>query len=240
MSEQVVPIVPLIALGGGPGAGKSEMKEILTERLRHYGVNVWFIEEVATSLILNGIRPDVHGKYFQQMLAKIQIAHEDSQLSEARSALRRWSWKRIVAFVDRGLPDGAGYLAGDDVRAAFEHDILVGDSVLGLKMTMDDVFARYVANIHLVTAADGAPKAYMRFRKNNPARTETVKQAKYRDRRILAAWNDHPNVRVVKNVNERGKTISFEQKTEVVLGHIFDILGIQPGEKVSEIDLSVG
>lgn len=227
-------VIPIIATGGGPCGGKEWFrKSDFATRLRKRGILPMFIPEVATDLLSVGCFPlKISRKYFQQSVAATQIDREDAYMKEAVRVQGLVPEMRVVLFANRGLLDVAGYLEGDPVEA-FQRDIvedrsaglkILGYNVCGVKDAMD----RYIANVHITTAADGAEEAYLRHLKDNPTRTETPEEARNYDRRILEAWKGHPNLRVVKNVDKRGRSIPFERKMEVATQHILDVLDVEP------------
>ena len=59
-----------LCLTGGPGAGKTEICNFLSQILEDRGFYIFFVSESASELILNGIRPSSHisTKYFQKAL----------------------------------------------------------------------------------------------------------------------------------------------------------------------------
>jgi len=80
----------------------------------------------------------------------------------------------------------------------------------------EDLYSRYDAVFHLVTAADGAVKFY----KNTNYRFESVEQAIEQDRKLQQVWSKHPNHHIFNNDQ------SFEVKIEKVVGQLSEQLGL--------------
>lgn len=74
--------------------------------------------------------------------------------------------------------------------------------------------------IHLVTAADGAPKFYTDV--NNEARYETVDQAVELDKKLINAWVGHPQFTIVDNREQGG----FQDKIDRCLDAVFKVIGL--------------
>lgn len=81
---------------------------------------------------------------------------------------------------------------------------------------------RYDAVIHMVTAADGAPKFYDLA---NVARTETLEEAIQRDLDLRGCYRGHQEYHIVDN---RG---NFEQKVKTTLNIAQSILGLPTNNK---------
>jgi hypothetical protein len=77
-------------------------------------------------------------------------------------------------------------------------------------------YRRYVAVIHLVTAADGVPRAYTRW----PAahRPEAAEEAIQLDRWLEVAWSGHPNYYRIGNEGQDWGTKSAEARR--ILGRV--------------------
>jgi hypothetical protein len=74
-------------------------------------------------------------------------------------------------------------------------------------ITPEKVWARYDAVVHLVTAADGADKYYKQGHVtddngNAVFREESAETARALDNKIRAAWNGHPNVGLIGNLDD--------------------------------------
>ena len=75
---------------------------------------------------------------------------------------------------------------------------------------------RYDAVLHICTAAKGAEDFYTLY--NNKCRSESVEVARDVDDRILAVWQGHPVLKIIK------AEICFEDKIQHVLKVLDEIL----------------
>jgi CYTH domain-containing protein len=172
---------------GGPCAGKTAAQAHVAAHLRALGWQVFCVPEVATLFIDGGIAlNDLSAEARvarQTALMRAQIALED-----AMSAAARQTGRPTVLLCDRGVMDSAAYLSTEAWTAVLaEH---------GWNETLlRDV--RYDAVLHLSSAADGAETAYSAA--SNPARTESVEEARYFDLRARDAWTGHPHLRLINN-----------------------------------------
>lgn len=202
-----------IVVTGGPCAGKTEIMSHLTQRLEDRGYKVLTVPEAATILILNGVHPSPNMTMdeFQDFVLTQQIANEDNFINAAK----KFGEKTIV-FYDRGILDGCAYADKDTVFKNLLHK---------RGMTFSDVFNRYDAVLHLVTAADGAEKFYQwndpskKETGNNAARSESPEMARIKDKKTLDSWIGHPHLRVFDNSTD------FEGKIRRVVDEVFALLG---------------
>lgn len=157
----------LVALTGGPGAGKTAVLEVL---LRELCAHVRVLPESASILFGGGFPrgPSVAAhKAAQVAIFRVQRELEWLALAEGRPA---------VIFCDRGTVDGLAYWPED--AAGFWR--LVGSS-------REQEIARYDAVVHLRT-----PCAAHGYHNGNAVRIETADQAAAIDEQIEAAWRGHP------------------------------------------------
>jgi predicted ATPase len=164
----------MIALTGGPGAGKTAILEMARKTFcSHTAV----LPEAATIVFGGGFwrRTSVPGRRAAQR-AIYHVQHELERIvDEERLA--------AVALCDRGTPDALAYWPG----RADEFWREIGSS-------LEKEFARYAAVIHLTTPrSDGA------YNHSNPIRIETVEEAAAIDDRLLKAWEGHPRRFVVSS-----------------------------------------
>lgn len=196
---------------GGPCAGKTTCMSMLSERLNALGRRVLICPEAATMAINAGVRPwelnDDEYFTFQQTLLRLQNAHEDFFLRNARP-------EDVILF-DRGSMDNRAFCKPGQWQAMLDDEALN-------EATIRD--ARYDAVIHLKTAADGAEQYYTL--ENNQARTESPEEARRIDRAIIEAWTGHPHLRVIDNSYG-----TFEGKINAACGALCEMIGIpQPVE----------
>ena len=203
-----------IVLTGGPCAGKSQALNRLTQVLEARGYFVGTVFEAATALILNGIRPseNVSMNDFQRFVLDMQLNNED--LFEQVS--KYYDPNKVIIFYDRGIMDSCAYV---DKETVFK------PMIEERGMTFADIYARYDAVLHLVTAADGAEEFYQwndpekEDTGNNAARLESPKEARYKDKKTLNAWIGHPHLRVFDNSTD------FDGKINRIMEEVFALLG---------------
>lgn len=199
---------------GGPGAGKTEIMSHLTQILEDRGYKIFVVPESPTELILNGIKPSKHISLvdFQNFVLDKQLAKE--KLYD--EAANYYNKDKVIIFYDRGILDACAYV---DKTPTFENML----KERGL--TISDIYARYDAVLHLVTAADGAEKFYQWNDPtkadvgNNAARGESPEEARIKDKKTLEAWIGHPHLRVFDNSTD------FNGKIQRVIEEVFALLG---------------
>ncbi len=200
--------IPVIALSGGPCAGKSTAITHLQQRLSDYGFTVITIAEAATEFILAGLKPGENlltSEDFQDQLIAYALAKEDI-IKHAAGLLRA---KKAVILCDRGLPDGAAYLP----RRQFEKLLRKHHQTM-----VEARDGRYDGVIFLHSLAVDKPELYTLA--NNTARTETVQQARQLNQRTLRAWTGHPHLRQI------GNEADWDGKLNQILRATCRVLGI--------------
>jgi hypothetical protein len=206
--------ISVVAVTGGPCAGKSSGMAMLQRRLTERGFKVFLVPEVATILINGGlIFNDVISKQlFQRQVLLSQLRTEDLFMEAAIKY--RDAGHRVVILCDRGAMDGRAYQS--------EAEWLQLLSELGLTEQMICEH-RYIGVLHLRTVADGAAASYTL--ENNPARAAanmTPEQALELDRKTAAAWQRHHSLRFIENTG-----VTWPQKLQNLLDEL--LLLIQPG-----------
>lgn len=203
-----------IPIVGGPCGGKSTIKGTLIPMLEsRLGMKVFWVPESATECILNGIAPgeDISVIDFQELVLDKQLAKE--ALYEKAASF--YNPDKTIIFYDRGIMDAQAYVGKD----MFE-EILRQRGIL-----VSDVFGRYDAVLHLVSAADGAEEFYewndpnSEEEGNNAARSEPPELARKMDLETRNAWTGHPHLRIFDN------TVTFEEKVNNVIKEVFSLLG---------------
>lgn len=200
--------IPRFVLTGGPCGGKTTAREYLKEKLKNYGFTPFFVPEIPTEFILNGITPEILGvDQFQESLFEEILRRETSYL---RMALKSSASKKVL-FHDRGICDTLAYSNPD----RFDYWI----EKYGLHSRIRARDGRYDAIFHLVTAANGAESFYTL--ENNKARVEkTLEEAREKDALVLSAWNGHQHLHIIDNSTD------FEGKMRRLLQRICHALGI--------------
>lgn len=201
-------------LTGGPCAGKTQILSRLMQVLEARGYFVYTVFEAATSLILNGIKPSENMtlEEFQNFVLEMQLNNEN--LFE--KVAKYHDPDKVIIFYDRGIMDSCAYV---DKETVFKN-------MLQKKgLTFADVYSRYDAVLHLVTAADGAEEFYQWNDPtkddvgNNAARSESPEEARIKDKKTLNAWIGHPHLRVFDNSTD------FDGKINRVIAEVFALLG---------------
>jgi len=176
-----------------------------------------FAPEAATLLINAGFDPRNFPNNdpkimirFQDLLMRTQMRLEET-FSEAIAVVG--GDKRTILY-DRGFLCAKPYFPTPD---DFEEILR--------KHGWDEVMLRdrYDGVLHLVTAAKGAEPFYGY---NNPARRETLQQARDMDDRSQAVWLGNPHLRVIDNSTD------FAGKLNRVLREIQAILGIPVAKEI--------
>ena len=199
--------IPMIAIGGGPGAGKTTYLSRVIERLSDFNIAFFLIPEVATILINSGFDPRVLKE--EEELLKIQEAIFNTQLNLEEQWIHtitslgfHGKVKKPAIICDRGIKDVEAYLPA---RMAGYFETLANSRGYNVA----DLMNRYKGVIHLVTAADGAEQFYTL--ENNKARRETAEEARIVDKRIQDCWIGHPHLKVIDN------STCFERKIKRAL-----------------------
>lgn len=171
----------MLVLTGGPSGGKTTLiDELLRDPV--WAGQVAALPEAIFTLRQVGISP--REKLFQRVMVYMQIAMEDS-LSRALG-----SDNRRLILCHRGSLDPLAYWLdqGWDEEEFF--------SFTGTKR--EELYRRYSAVIHLVTAADGAAEYYTRW--PDAHRPETPEAAIKIDRLLAKVWGGHPQYYRIDNL----------------------------------------
>ncbi len=176
-----------IVITGGPCGGKTTALDELTKLLRSYGYTVYLVNETATELITDGIRPFGDNalplKDFQEILLDAQLSKE----SVRREAAKRCPNDKVAIIYDRGVLDNRAYIDNKTFQGFLKKR----------NISESDILSSYDVVIHLVTAAIGKEEFYTTL--NNTARTETVKEAQKVDNKTKQTWKNHPNLAIISN-----------------------------------------
>lgn len=207
---------PMIAITGGPSGGKSSGMARVRTRLMEKGVTAFTPPETATLFFTNGVnprnfQPGVSGLDMQRIFLRFQLAQEG--LWQEMLGLDKGRIKVLIC--DRGAPDSQAYVGEDQFLAMLK----------GEGLSMKDVREeRYIAAVHMVTAADGAEEFYSL---ENLARTETPAEARALDLRTQAAWIGHDHFHVIGNRSPHDNRLyTFNEKLDNLVRAVFHALGI--------------
>lgn len=169
--------VRLVALTGGPGAGKTAVLQLA---LRSFCSHVGVLPEAA-GVVFGGGFPRRSGEVSRRA-AQRAIYHVQRELE----ALVVGEGAVAVALCDRGTLDGVAYWPGP--AASYWEE---------LGTTEAAELARYAAVIHLRT-----PGAHQGYNHDNALRVESAAEALALDERILAAWERHPHRVIVTSEDD--------------------------------------
>ncbi len=211
-----VPWIKVVAITGGPCAGKSTFLKMAIHLLQKHGFKVIVVPEVARELISAGIVPwdpawknsaGFQSQVFQAILEK------EARYFAALEAMELQGQK-VVFLCDRGLADGMAYSG----EAAFNA------MLFEMQITLNMVIDRYAGVVHLVTAAEGAEEYYV----TDDERHETPEEARQLDKKTLAAWQLHQHVSVVNNSTD------FPQKINRALLALNRILAMPTPQEIEK------
>lgn len=162
----------LIAVTGGPGAGKTA---VLAVARQLFCSHVTIVPEAATILFGGG--------FWRGPSPAARQAAQRAIFTVQRELERILQDDRLAAIglCDRGTVDGAAYWPGDP-----------DDFFRQMGTTRGAELKRYGAVVHLRTPR---PESYV---KTNPSRIESATEAAAIDERILAAWRGHPKRVIVE------------------------------------------
>lgn len=163
----------IIVLTGGPGGGKTTLINELSNDPQWEGQFAALPEAIS---LMRDIHILPREKLFQRVMVHLQMALEDGLKrafgpdSSRQIFSHRGSLDPLAYWLDRGWPEDEFFSYTGTCR--------------------EDLYRRYAAVIHLVTAADGAPDYYKRW--PDAHRPETPEQAIRLDRLLEQVWSSHP------------------------------------------------
>lgn len=163
----------LVVLTGGPGGGKTTLINDLAFDSKWSARFAALPEAIA---LMRDMHISPREKLFQRVMVHLQMALEDG----LRHALESEEHRLILCH--RGCLDPLAYWLD---RGWQEEEFFATTETC-----REDLYARYSAVIHLVTAADGAPDHYKRW--PDAHRPETLEHAIQLDRLLEQVWRGHP------------------------------------------------
>lgn len=180
MSENVKKIV----ITGGPCAGKTTAMKHISRYFTDMGYNVLVMAETATELINSGIAPWTleTKRDYQRCQLKLQLAKEEVFFMAYEKLKNK---NKTLIFYDRGIADSMAYMGHENYVNALSE----------LNLHEQEIFERYDAVFHLVSAAKGAKDFYTL--ENNEARKESCADAAQLDEKFIEVWGKHPYFKVV-------------------------------------------
>ena len=179
-------LIAKIALTGGPCAGKTTTISRIEEHLIDLGYHVLTINECATEIIRNGIRPfgnHAVGVYeFENEILNLQLFKE----KRFEDFIKYYPDEtKIIILCDRGSVDVCAYLGKENYHKMLEEN----------NLKHEDLLNGYDLVIHMITVAADMQNRYSNS--NNKARFEDSQEAIDLDKRTSEAWSKHPNLKVV-------------------------------------------
>ncbi len=214
-----------VVLTGGPCGGKTTSIQNIEQEFTEKGYKVLIVPEAATILINSGIKPFGEDKVdiveFQRSVIDLQLKLEEIAENTAKK-----SEKETIILCDRGIIDDKAYIAKEEFQKLLAQ----------INRKELDIMESYDLVIHLKTAADGKEEFYTLD--NNTARTETIEEAREKDKKTLEAWLGHEKLKII------GNETNFKEKMSRTIYEIYSALKkpypIQRQNKylVEEIDLN--
>lgn len=185
----------LIAITGGPCAGKTSVLEHLSDDEELHG-SFLMVPEAATMLLPGFLavraetddRESTWQRRFQTSVTTLQLELEESYKAHATNS------DIPLLLCDRGLLDAYVYTQSAEA--------ILASAVGSEKEALD----RYYAVVHLESLATSAPQSYSNL--GNESRYETLEQARGLEFMTKAAWAGHHNRYAAKGCNLE-KKISF-------------------------------
>jgi predicted ATPase len=172
--------LPIIVLTGGPGGGKTTM----INELSHDTDWVRRIASLPEAIsLMGGLGISSRDKLFQHLIVHLQMGLEDILVRTLDVETRR------LILCHRGSLDPLAYWMerGWSEQEFFEFT----------GTTRQEHYQRYSAILHLVTSADGAANAYLRWPQAH--RPETPEAAIHLDRILQRVWSGHPRYYRIDN-----------------------------------------
>ncbi len=167
----------LIAVTGGPGAGKTA---VLHMAVNSFCSHVAFLPEAATLLFSGG---------FWRRTSEGAIASAQKAIFTTQRELERIFIQDSLGdfgLCDRGTVDGLAYWPEN-----------LGDYWQAMGTTREQELNRYAAVIHLRT-----PRMASAYNHDNPSRTEDRELAEKIDEKIFHAWDGHPNRVLIEDAED--------------------------------------
>ena len=200
-------LIAKIALTGGPCAGKTTTISRIEEHLSDLGYHVLTINECATEIIRNGIRPfgeNAVGVYeFENEILNLQLYKE----KRFKDFIKYYpDDTKIVLLCDRGSVDVCAYLGQENYLRMLEEN----------NLKHEDLLNDYDLVIHMITVAANMENRYSNS--NNKARFEDSEEAINVDNNIKEAWKDYKNLKVVSVCDY------LEDKIQMAVNYVDELL----------------
>ena len=222
----------VVAVTGGPCAGKTTALNVLRATLPALGLAVSVVPEFSTFFYDSGAGFPVEGNRphqlaWERVKLRAQLASEDAFCSIARA-----SGIPSVVLVDRGAYDVKAFTRIFAPGGESEGDSDWAAMLEAEGWSAEGLLKRYDGVVHMSSCAVDAPQFYDQF--GNAARRETQREAVAQDAAIRSAWREAEEAfddgrgaarfRVVRS-NAR----SFGEKIDSVRGAVAALCGIRVG-----------
>ncbi len=200
-------LIAKIALTGGPCAGKTTTISRIEEHLNDLGYHVLTINECATEIIRNGIRP-----FGEHAVGVYEFENEILNLQRYKEKRFKDFIKyypddtKIIMLCDRGSVDVCAYLGQDNYQKMLEEN----------NLTHEDLLNDYDLVIHMITVAANMESRYSN--NNNKARFEDSEEAINVDNNIKEAWKDYKNLKMVPVCDY------LEDKIQIAINFVDELL----------------
>ena len=200
-------LIAKIALTGGPCAGKTTTISRIEEHLNDLGYHVITINECATEIIRNGIRPfgdNAVGVYeFENEILNLQLFKE----KRFKEFIKYYPENtKIVLLCDRGSVDVCAYLGKENYEKMLKEN----------NLKHEDLLNDYDLVIHMITVAANMENRYSNS--NNKARFEDSEEAINVDNNIKEAWKDYNNLKIVPVCDY------LEDKIQIAIDYVDELL----------------
>lgn len=179
--------VPVISLEGGPCAGKSSVLAAI--RAGNYPYPLVVIPEVATAL---ATELELQGTSFVDLAVRDRPGYLDCQRRIVATYILQIEAARAE------LQDTGGLIVTDRSPAgvkAYVTDDEWPEVVRAAVTTPERVYDYTDVVLFLASLAVSDPDAYYQVRATNPARSESVEEARLLHDVSRAVWSNHPDVR---------------------------------------------
>jgi predicted ATPase len=157
-----------IVLTGGPGGGKTTAADLFRREL---GGELVIVPETATILFSGGFPREKDLEVVKS--TQKAIYHVQQNLEDVQSCM----FPDKALLCDRGTLDGAAYWPGKEE-----------DFFKAIESSFEKELSRYYAVVFFETSAAGD----IQFDASNPARNESLEEAKKLDQKLQKIWSRHP------------------------------------------------
>lgn len=193
-------MIAKIVITGGPCAGKSTAIRHIqeTKPFEEMGYTVICVPEAATTLFSQNITPKTCGslKTYQAIQFRLQLENERTAFDIAQMLPD----KNVLIICDRGVFDGKAYINQNDFNDIIKHY----GTICGHRISKEFLLNDYHAVFHMLTAAK-TRETYQCT--DNPARSETAKQAIDLDDKLLQVYESHAHRYIIGDFETKNQKI---------------------------------